>query len=141
MMKIIKSVTILSFLISQAINAQNEIGLITNTLNDYIEGTANGQPERVQRAFHPELNLYSIANDSLSTWNGLNYISRITKGEKSNRIGRIVSIDYVHNAAMAKIEIVMPSAKRIFTDYLMLLKYGGDWKIIHKSYTATNYPK
>jgi len=123
----------------QTINAQTELEAITSTLMDYVEGTANGEPERVKRAFHSELNLYSIRNDSLSVWYGQDYTGGIKKGKKSNRIGRIVSIDYENDAAMAKIEIIMPGPKRIYTDYLMLLRYQGSWKIIHKSYTYVNY--
>ena len=125
----------------QTINAQTDLEDITATLMDYIEGTANGEPERVKRAFHPDLNLYSVANDSLKVWYGQDYTGGITKGRKSNRIGRIVSIDYENDAAIAKIEILMPKAKRIYTDYLMLLKYQSSWKIIHKSYTYVNYPE
>lgn len=33
---------------------------------------------------------------------------------------------------MAKIQVYFPETKRIATDYLMLLKVGDDWKIIHK---------
>ncbi|TMM59592.1 nuclear transport factor 2 family protein [Maribacter algarum] len=124
-----------------AVSAQTDLELITSTLNDYLEGTANGEPERVKRAFHPELNLYSVANDSLKVWNGQDYVGGIKQGKKSNRIGRIVSIDYENDAAVGKIEIIMPGPKRIYTDYLMLLKYQGSWKIIHKSYTYVNYPE
>ncbi len=123
------------------INAQTEYESITATLNDYIEGTANGEPDRISRAFHPELNLYTIANDSLRTWAGKDYISNFTEGKKNNRLGRIVSIDYENDAAVAKIEILMPGLERIYTDYLLLLKYQGMWKIIHKSYTYVDYPK
>lgn len=135
-------VIVVTFLIGiQAIYAQTDVQDITSTLNDYIEGTANGEPKRVKRAFHKDLNLYSIANDSVRVWNGKNYTDGIKEGRKSNRIGRIVSIDYENDAAMAKIEILMPNAKRIYTDYLMLLKYQGRWTIIHKSYTYVEYPK
>lgn len=122
-------------------NAQTDLEAITATLTDYLEGTANGEPERVKRAFHPDLNLYSIKDDELQVWNGQGYTGNIKKGQKSNRIGRIVNIDYENNAAIAKIEILMPNAKRIYTDYLMLLKYQGQWKIIHKSFTYVNYPE
>ena len=124
----------------QMSTAQTDLEAITTTLMDYVEGTANGEPERVKRAFHPELNLYSIRNDSVNVWYGQDYTRGITEGKKSNRIGRIVSIDYENDAASAKIEILMPGSKRIYTDYLLLLKYQGSWKIIHKSYTYVNYP-
>ncbi len=63
------------------------------------------------------------------------------EGQKSNRIGRVVSIDYTDSAATAKIEIDMPARKRLYTDYLILLKYEGQWKIIHKSFTFKEYGK
>lgn len=134
-------VIIITLLAIQITNAQDELDAIKSTLMDYIEGTANGEPDRVKRAFHDQLNLYSIANDSLKVWYGKDYVGGIKQGRKSNRIGRIVNIDYENNAAVAKIEILMPNAKRIYTDYLMLLKVQGQWKIIHKSYTYVKYPE
>jgi len=133
--------SVLVLLICFQLQGQTEYESITSTLNDYMEGTANGEPDRVSNAFHPDLNLYSVANDSVRVWAGQDYISRFEPGKKSNRIGRIVSIDYENDAAVAKIEILMPDYKRIYTDYLMLLKYQGGWKIIHKSYTFVDYPE
>nr|WP_262888223.1 nuclear transport factor 2 family protein [Flavobacterium ajazii] len=65
---------------------KNDSDQITEILQDYIEGTANGQPERLRKAFHPNFNLYSVANDTLWTRSGEEYISNIKAGEKSNRI-------------------------------------------------------
>ena len=132
---------IIIFLGSSDLQAQTEFELIQKTLLDYIEGTANGEPERVRNAFHKDLKLYHIANDSLVVWSGENYVNNITRGKKNNRIGRIVSIDYENDASNAKIEIIMPDRKRIYTDYLLLLKYEGKWKIIHKSFTYVGYPE
>ena len=108
---------------------------------DYIEGTANGEPGRLRKAFHPDFNLYTVTEaDSLRIRSGEAYIANIKEGEKANRIGRIISIDYEKDAAMAKAEIVIPNW-RIFTDYFLLLKYEGAWKIVQKSYTWRAYPK
>ena len=133
--------TVFIFFATQTGNAQTDLEAITATLMDYVEGTANGEPERVKKAFHSELNLYSVANDSLRVWYGQDYAGGIKQGKKSNRIGRIVSIDYENDAAMAKIEIIIPGPKRIYTDYLLLLRYQSQWKIIHKSFTFVPYPK
>jgi CubicO group peptidase (beta-lactamase class C family) len=124
----------------QSLFAQTETALITQTLNDYIEGTANGQPDRLKGAFHPDFNLYFVGQDSLRIWSGKEYVSNIKEGEKNDRKGKIISIDFVNNAASAAIEIDIPSRKRIYTDYLLLLKYQGSWKIIHKSFTFKDYP-
>jgi hypothetical protein len=117
------------------LHAQSEKESIKKTVMDYIEGTANGEPDRVKRAFHEDLKLYHIKNGELVIWSGKAYSENIKKGRKSNRIGKIVSIDYEGTAAMAKVEIKMPHLKRIYTDYLMLLKVKDAWKIIHKSFS------
>jgi hypothetical protein len=122
-------------------NSQSEKESIKKALFNYIDGTANGEPDRVKKAFHKDLNLYSVRNNELHTWKGENYIGRLKPGKKSNRIGKIISIDFENNAAMAKLEIDMPGAKRIYTDYMLLLKVKGEWKVIHKSYTFRPYKK
>ncbi len=126
---------------AQVVDSPSEIEQITVTLMDYIEGTANGEPERLRRAFHPSFNLYTVTEkDSLRIRSGAEYIANIKPGEKANRIGRIISIDFENDAATAKAEIVVPNW-RIFTDYFLLLKYEGSWKIVQKSYTWREIPK
>lgn len=120
--------------------AKSDLTQVTEILLDYIEGTANGQPERLRIAFHPRFNLYTVANDSLLTRSGEQYISNIKPGEKSNRIGRIISIDIEKDAGIAKAEIITPGW-RTFTDYFLILKYEGVWKIVHKSYTWREHSK
>ncbi len=140
-----KIIAVIILILSQNIIAQSEFEEINKVLLNYIEGTANGEPDRVRNAFDKKLNLYHIKNDSLVIWKGENYVNNIKKGKKgkkgkkSNRVGRVVSIDYENNAAIAKIEIIMPKWKRVYTDYMMLLKVQGKWKIIHKSFTYRKY--
>lgn len=71
---------------------------------------------------------------------GEKYISNVKEGKKTSRIGRIISIDYEKDAAIAKAEILIPNW-RVFIDYFLLLKYEGSWKIVHKSYTWRDIPK
>ena len=119
---------------------KSDLEQVTEILLDYIEGTANGQPERLRKAFHPNFNLYTIAKDTLWTRSGEQYISNIKVGEKSNRVGRIIFIDIEKDAATAKAEIEIPNW-RTFTDYFLILKYQNTWKIVHKSYTWRELPK
>lgn len=120
---------------------QSEIEQISKTIMLYIDGTGNGEPDKLKEAFHPDFNLYTVTvENKLRTRSGKEYVSNVRKGRKSNRIGRIISIDYEKDAAIAKAEIIIPNW-RIFTDYFLLLKYEGSWKIVHKSYTWREYPK
>lgn len=126
---------------AQVENSKSEIEQITETLMKYLDGTANGEPEKLREAFHPDFNLYSVTKeDSLRIWHGKDYIGGIKEGKKSNRIGRIISVDYEKDAAIAKAEILIPNW-RVFTDYFLLVKYEGSWKIVHKSYTWREIPK
>lgn len=126
---------------AQTEKSKSDIELISMTLMDYIEGTANGEAEKLKRAFHPDFNLYTVTSeDSLRVRSGREYISNVKEGEKTNRIGRIISIDYEKDAAIAKAEILIPNW-RVFTDYFLLLKYEGSWKIVQKSYTWREIPK
>ncbi|MEM7036390.1 MAG: nuclear transport factor 2 family protein [Bacteroidota bacterium] len=148
-MSISKTIFFLSFLLfplssvfsqTHSTDETTDLAQITATLTDYIEGTANGQPERLRRAFHPDFNLYTVTDeDSLWVRDGEKYISNVKPGKKSNRVGRIISIDHENFAATAKVEILIPGW-RIFTDYFLLMKYEGSWKIVQKSYTWRPIP-
>lgn len=125
---------------AQSVSSKSEIEKITETLMHYIEGTANGEPDRLKIAFHPDFNLYTVTDeDSLRIRSGERYISNVKEGEKANRVGRIISIDFEKDAATAKAEILIPGW-RVYTDYFLLLKYEGSWKIVQKSYTWREYP-
>ena len=126
---------------AQQTDTLSEIPAIEECLMDYIDGTANGWPDSVRAAFHPDFYLYYVnAQDSLVARDGEAYINNIKPGEKANRVGRIISIDYTGNAAIAKAEILVPGW-RLFTDYFLLMKYQGSWKIVQKSYTWVDVPK
>lgn len=114
--------------------AQSDLEQIQETLTDYIEGTAGTDAERLREAFHPDFNLYTVNDDSLRIIDGQQYIEFETR-EKANHTGRIISIDHERDAAIAKVEIVMPG-QGVYYDYFLLLKLQGDWKIIQKSYTG-----
>lgn len=126
---------------AQSNDTSSEIRSISATLMNYIDGTANGDPEQVRNAFHPDFNLYTVSDaDSLWVRSGAKYIDGIKPGEKTTRQGRIISIDVDGHAAMAKAEIAVPGW-RIFTDYFLLLKYEGAWRIVQKSYSWRAWPK
>ena len=120
---------------SITIQAQTEEELISTTLLDYIEGTANGQAERITKAFHPDLNLYAVKDGGLLKRPGKEYIQFFTDGKKRDRIGTILMIDYENDAAIAKVEIANSINASSYIDYMMLLKVDGKWTIIHKMYT------
>ena len=134
MMKKILVISLLTF-VSYFSNGQSEIELISVTLTDYIEGSTNGQPDRLRSAFHPDLNLYSVRDSIINVRSGVDYINQKHQGKPTGEHGKIISIDYENNAAMAKVEISHPKNPIPYIDYFMLLKAEGKWTIVHKMYT------
>lgn len=119
----------------QVLVAQSDTELIRKTLNDYIEGSTNGQPNLLKEAFHPNLNLYYVRNGEVRVWSGKDYILDTKEGQPTGEKGEILSIDFENDAAMAKVEIFNPANKNTYIDYFMLLKTNGKWTIIHKMFT------
>ncbi|HAA19976.1 MAG TPA: dehydrogenase [Cytophagales bacterium] len=135
-MKFVRTTLIILALLGASLTAQaqSDDEAVRATAMDYLEGTANGEPERIRRAFHPDAALYAVNDDgSLRRIPIGTYIGYFKPGEKRDRDGKIVAVDVVNDAANVKIEIVSGPWK--FTDYLLLLKLNGEWKIINKSYT------
>ncbi len=134
MKKILFITTFLGFtIVSFAQESDKE--QISNTLLNYIEGSTNGKPQLLKKAFHKDLKLYYVKDDSLKTWSGKDYISDTKEGKPTGEKGEIISIDYTNNAAVAKVEISHPKSKNPYIDYFMLLKLDSKWVIIHKMFT------
>ena len=115
-----------------------ELKAIRQTLTDYIQGSTNGQPSRLKKAFHPKLNLYSTRNGKLRVWTGSDYIKSTKEGVPTGEQGKILAIEYEHDIAVAKVEIAPPKSSRPYIDYFMLLKIESKWTIVHKMYTRSN---
>lgn len=131
-----KTVLFIAFMLTLGwVSGQSNLALIENTLIDYIEGSTNGQPDRLKKAFHSDLNLYYVREDKIATWAGTDYIADTKEGEPTGEYGRILSIDFENNAAVAKVEIAHPESPTPYVDYFMLLKAGGNWTIVHKMFT------
>lgn len=114
---------------------RTEIEQISETLTDYIEGSTNGQPARLKKAFHSDLNLYYAKDNKLKTWSGKAYIEDTKEGKPTGETGKIISIDYENDIATAKVQISSPESKTPYVDYFMLIKIEGHWTIIHKMFT------
>ena len=120
---------------AQKSKEQTEIEQITATLIDYIEGSTNGQPDRLKKAFYSDLNLYYVKDDEIKTWSGTAYIEDTKEGKPTGEVGKIISIDYENDIAIAKVQISHPESQSPYIDYFMLAKAKKHWTIIHKMFT------
>ena len=122
-------------LLAQSQTDATEITEISETLTDYIEGSTNGQPERLKTAFHPNLNLYYVKDETLQIWSGEDYIKDTKEGQPTGELGKIIAIDFENTIGVAKVQIANPNSETSYVDYFMLMKIEGRWTIIHKMFT------
>ena len=106
-------------------------------LEDYLRGHATGDPEFMRKAFHTEGSLIFIRDGKYTTRSFADYIAGMSgkpAPDEEQRKRWIESVDVAGDAAVGKIILDYPSGR--FVDYMTLLKIGGEWKIVNKSFYA-----
>jgi hypothetical protein len=97
----------------------------------------SGDPEQLKQAFHPGATMFFARNDSLIAVPIPEYIARVAesraKGPPPQRTERITNVDISGTSAVARIELEYPQQK--LTDYMSLVKYGGEWRIVNKIFS------
>jgi hypothetical protein len=108
---------------------------IRDALQFYLDGHATGDSEIMAKAFDPSARLQYIRDGqvTLRTLEGfLGGMSGQPAADESQRKRQITMVDYEGTVAVARIELDYPQV--LFTDYMQLLKTGGEWKIVNKIY-------
>ena len=130
-LKTIAAATVLTLTMPFAAQAQSQFDDIAEVVQKYLDGTQYGKPDLVEEAFLPSLEVQWLGEgDVLMRRPGPEYISRIEKDKEVPRYGQIVSIDATDRSAMVKVEIEWNN--RLYTDYMLMLKVEGEWKVTNK---------
>jgi hypothetical protein len=114
-----------------------EEAAVRAALEHYIQGHATDDGANFSAVFHPESKLYWVRDGQLIQRTSAEYIAGAPgkpAADEAQRKRRIVSVDITANAGIGKIELDYPNAK--LTDYMSLLKVGGEWKIVNKIFTS-----
>jgi hypothetical protein len=98
----------------------------------------SGDPEQLKQAFHPGATMFFARNDSLIAVPIPEYIARVAAsraqgGPPPQRTERIAQVDITGTSAVARLELEYPQQK--ITDYMSLVKYGGEWRIVNKIFS------
>ncbi|MBY0245241.1 MAG: nuclear transport factor 2 family protein [Sphingobacteriaceae bacterium] len=117
--------------------SQSEQPLIEKCLQNYLDGTSYNNPDTIRKAFYPEANLF-LSHKEKPLWIVpiSEYVKWFQKGEPgkfNGRLGKIISIEFYNDIAIAKAEIIMPEKKQEYMDMFLLKKIQGEWQIISKS--------
>jgi len=106
-------------------------------LENYLQGHATGNGEFHQKAFYTEARLLFVRDGKLAQRTSAEYIKGAggkPAADEAKRKRSIELVDVKGNAAIGKVILDYPGA--YFVDYFALLKIGGEWKIVNKSFHA-----
>jgi len=111
---------------------------IRQTVQYYFDGGKNRDSLTLRKAFHPDARMLFARDGKLVVVPIGEYITRVGSerlkpGEVDSTERKVVSVDVVGDAAVAKLELNRPSA--VLTDYMSLLKVDGRWLIVNKIFT------
>jgi hypothetical protein len=116
---------------------QTEEQAVRAAVNQYLRGHATGDPNEMRKAFLPTAHIEGIRDGKFVSWTAEEYSSRFTGKPAADEASRKRTIDSVHvmgTAAMAQATLVHGATT--FTDYFVLLKVDGAWKIANKAYSS-----
>lgn len=133
------ALTLLAMLLAIASNAQAQspadAAAIKQTALDYIEGWYEGNPERMEKALHPELAKRIVrtnqeGNSRLDQMSAMSLVLGTSRGHgkntpKEKQQKDVTILDVFENAASVKVVAAE------WIDYLHVAKFGGRWVIVN----------
>ena len=112
-------------------------------LKAYVNGAFNKlDAESMERGFHKDFAIYSPKGEEISKYKIADWVAGVKKrrdgdydpqASKNKWEHRFASVDVTGHAAQVKIEL-HNQGKHVYTDYLSLLRFGDEWKIVAKVY-------
>lgn len=106
-------------------------------VEQYFRGHATGDSAVMRKAFLPTAHIEGIRNGAFSSWTVDRYVGGMRGTPPADEAQRVRTIDEVSvtgTAATAKATLLHGPTH--FTDYFVLLKVNGEWKIANKVYHA-----
>lgn len=122
---------------SLATAQQTEEQAVRAAVNVYLRGHATGDGNIMRKAFLPSAHIEGIRDGKFVSWTADEYSSRFSgkpAADEASRKRTIDGVDVSGTAAMARATLVHGATT--FTDYFVLLKVDGEWKIANKVYSS-----
>ena len=121
----------------QSATETDDKALARKPLEAYLQGHATGDAAHMRLAFLPTAHIEGIRDGKFVSRTLEEYLAGFDgkpAEDEARRRRRIDTIDISGNAAMARVTLDYPTAT--LTDYFVLLKVDGEWKIANKVYSA-----
>ena len=110
---------------------------IRAVVNVYFRGHATANADTMRAAFHPTAHIEGIRNGQFVSWTVDQYVANFRgqpAADEAMRSRVIDVVDKVGTAAMVR--ATLKHGATTFTDYFVLLKVDGNWRIANKVYHA-----
>ena len=109
-------------------------------VNAYLYGLKHNDVPSLRKAFWPEAKLFFLKKDgSLGQLTQAEWYKgfEANAGKEEEGDLKIVAVDVTGRGAAVKVVEVYPGST--YTDYLSLLEFQGDWKIVNKIYVVAKH--
>lgn len=118
-------------------SADDDDKAIRAVVTVYFRGHATANADTMRAAFHPTAHIEGIRNGQFVSWTVDQYVANFRgqpAADEATRSRVIDVVDKVGTAAMVK--ATLKHGATTFTDYFVLLKVDGNWRIANKVYHA-----
>jgi len=136
---------LLAFMVKTQAQMPADASAIKQTALDYIEGWYEGNPERMERALHPELAKRIVRSNQqgqsrLDQMSAMTLVLGTRRGggkntPKEKQLKEVTILDVFENAASVKV------VASDWIDYLHMAKFNGQWVIVNVLWELKPQPK
>ena len=121
-------------------SAVDDYDAVAQTVQLYIDGAANGDTAKLEKAFHPDGRMFGAMADQRVDLPIADLIAMSRKhpaNSAGNYRGRLTQVVQVGDAAVATVSEDGFWGKVSFVDFLSLARIDGTWKIVNKTFAHT----
>jgi hypothetical protein len=124
-------------LVGYSTHQASEVAAVRAAIDQYFKGHATARTDEMAAAFLPTAHIEGLRSGQFTSWTVNEYAGRFTgtpAADEASRKRTIDRVDVSGTAAMASATLVHGATT--FTDYFVLLKVNGAWKIANKVYSS-----
>jgi hypothetical protein len=126
-------------LVAPTVDAQESAdeSAVRQVIGTYFRGHATGQADTMRAAFLPTAHIEGLRNGAFVSWTVDQYVAGFRGQPAADESSRVRTIDVVDvSRTGAMVRATLKHGATTFTDYFVLLKVDGNWRIANKVYHA-----
>ena len=110
---------------------------VRRTIDQYFRGHATASADEMRKAFLPTAHIEGIRSGKFVSWTVEDYCANFKGKPAADEASRKRTIDSVNiSGSAAMVRATLVHGATTFTDYFVLLKVDGEWKIANKVYSS-----